>query len=262
MKTQFGKETGAIAIESILGMTFFAIAILAIMFMSLMIRVQSTMQYAISQTAKEISGYYYVVDKCGLAFGTSTSNVDVDKLNNVIGNAIDFSTEAGNTVTAIDFNDGISVEDVMLDSDISATAAELYNSSVDLSGDLQKQLKGALSIVAKSMLKEGLSNYVAPFICKAVIPKYVSGDVNSTDEMLKSMGIEDGMDGLDFSKSSLLADGRTIQIVVIYKLNTKKLTLGMVDKDLYFKQVATTAAWVQPNDDSGGSLKSVADTAN
>lgn len=261
MRTLLKKDTGAIAIEAVLGMFIFAVAILAIMFMSLMVRVQSTMQYALGQTAKEISGYCYVIDKLGLAFGTSTNDDSVKKANDVIGTAIEFSSEADDVLGSIDFSNGVSFDDVknIAESDMPKLAKDLYGDVEALSGDLKGQLKGTLVILMKSMLKEGMSNYVAPYVCKTVMPKYISGDVDSTNEMLEAMGIEGGLDKLDFSKSSLLSDGRTIQIVVVYKLNTKKLTLGMVDQDLYFKQVATTAAWVQPD---GRTLISVAETVN
>lgn len=259
MKAFLKKDSGAIAIESVLGMFIFMVVILSIMFISLLVRIQSTMQYAISQTAKEISTYYYVVDKLGLAVGFSSDPDSVSKINTVIDNTIDFAAEADD-VMSINIEDGIQISDLqnLTESDLPGKAQALYNSSVDLSSDLQGQLKGSLMMIVKSMLSEGMSNYVAPFICKTVVPKYVSGDYASTDEMLKNMGIEEGVNGLDFSKSTFLKDGRTIQIVVVYKLNTKNMTFGYLDMDLYFKQVATTAAWVRPN---GASLKKVAETA-
>lgn len=51
------KEKGAFAIEAVIGITLFMLTIIAIMFMSVIIRVQANMQYALGQTAKEMSGY-------------------------------------------------------------------------------------------------------------------------------------------------------------------------------------------------------------
>ena len=52
------KESGAFAIETLLSLTVFIIAITALLMLSLIIRAQANMQYALNQTAKEISGYF------------------------------------------------------------------------------------------------------------------------------------------------------------------------------------------------------------
>ena len=64
---------------------------------------------------------------------------------------------------------------------------------------------------------------------------------------------------MTFRGSELLKDGRSIKIDVVYTINTKNLTFGLVDTKLKFHQCASTAAWVKPN---GGSLKTLADVAN
>lgn len=265
MKKFFIKNNGAIAIEAVLSMFIFALAIISIMFMSLMVRVQSTMQYALGQTAKEISGYYYLIDKLGLAINGSTADVDVESTNALINTAIEFGSEAQNAANdiSVSVGDGVSFEDIKaIGSDVNemkSTAAQLGTNLKDVSSDIKGQLKGTLTIIIKSAIQKGLSNYVAPWICRSIIPKYIGGDTESCNNMLESMGVTGGIANVDFSQSTLLSDGRTIQLVAIYKMDLEKLTLGMIQNQSFtFKQVATTAAWVRDESDDSN-LKSVAE---
>lgn len=59
-------ETGSFTVEATLTLTLFMFAFLAIMSLSTIARIEGITQYAINQTAKEISQYYYIADKAGL----------------------------------------------------------------------------------------------------------------------------------------------------------------------------------------------------
>ena len=260
------KECGAIAIEAVLGMTIFAIAIFSIMYISLMIRVQSTIQYALTQTAKEISAYYYLLDKIGLASlssGSSQFDEELGNINQTIDSVIEFSSSIEDSLSGINFDDGVSIEEIQsipenADEDtLRAKAEEICAGVESMSKDPAGQIKAILNVFGKTMINKALSSYVAPFVCKAVMPKYLSGDQELTNEMLESVGIEGGMSALDFSASKILEDGRTIELVVIYRMNAKKLTWGMVDKELYFKQVAVTAAWICPDGSNTKTLEEI-----
>lgn len=61
------KERGAFAVDAILGITLFLLSILSIMCVSIIIKIEAAMQYAVDQTAKELSSYYYLLDKIGVA---------------------------------------------------------------------------------------------------------------------------------------------------------------------------------------------------
>ena len=266
MKTNMHRENGAFSIDAILGLTLFMMAIIAIMFMSLIIRVQANMQYALGQTAKEISGYYYLMDKLGIASITSQSispntKKNIDNLNDTIGSILDFSSSASNLTDGIDFADGLTAEE--LQNILSSDDLEDVSSKANAMGQKLKtytqkgtatdQLKAVIQVFGKSLISQSFSYYVAPLVCEALMPKYLTstGDI---DEYYESIGIKP--DSVDFSDSQLLFDGRSIKLVVEYELDTEKLTFGMYKGTLKFRQVATTAAWIQPN---GGSKKSVAD---
>lgn len=254
MKTLLKREKGDFAVEAVLGLTIFMIAVLSIMLMSMLVRVQATMQYALGQTAKEISGYYYLLDKLGLASLTSGASAeDVSEVNQTIGRVINFADESSSKVSDIDFSEGIDFEtiaDISDPEEMLDQAKEICDDIDALAEDPKGQLQAVLTVFGKSMVNKGISYYVAPFVCKAIMPKYLSEDRDAVEEYLKSVGIEDGIKGLDFSQSQLLTDGRSIKLVVMYKVNTKSITFGLVDKDIYFEQTATTAAWIRPDGES------------
>lgn len=260
------KEKGAFSIDAILGLTLFMIAIIAIMFMSLIIRVQANMQYALGQTAKEISGYYYLMDKLGIASVTSNENntdtkKNIENLNSTIGSILDFSSSASNLTNGMDFKDGLTLESLQnlekeMDLDKIWNQANTMGEKLKTytqKGTATDQLKAVIQVFGKSLISKSFSYYIAPFVCEALMPKYLTstGDV---DEYYESIGINP--DSVDFSDSQLLFDGRSIKLVVEYELDTEKLTFGMYKGILKFQQVAATAAWIQPN---GGSKKAVSD---
>ena len=268
------KETGAISIEAVISMTFFMIAILAIMFISVIIKVQAQMQYAIGQTSKEISGYYYLLDKIGLATVTSGESPDETKKNleniddtikNVDGTIKHIVQFSGGVENSIDnFSSGISeksVNDIIAKgkSDKETFKKDLEAISKSLielkNGDPKQQLMVVLQVFGKSMINKSFSYFVAPFVCKALVPKYLTG--GNIEDYAKSSGLD--WDSIDFEHSQLLLDGRSIKIDVVYTINTKSLTFGMVNQNLTFHQVASTAAWINPN---GESTKDITDLEN
>ena len=77
-----------------------------------------------------------------------------------------------------------------------------------------------------------------------MIKKYIAD--GNTDSYLKKLGVQDGLNGLNFKASSFLSDQRSINVVVVYnvKINTFNL-FGKEDVIFTMKQTASTAAWVR-----------------
>ncbi|MBQ8961465.1 MAG: hypothetical protein IJ071_09705 [Ruminococcus sp.] len=252
-------EHGAFAIDAVIGLTFFMLSILAIMFMSLIIRVQASMQYALDQTAKEISGYFYLLDKAGITdilSGKDPSGVDkkLEGFNTTVGNLVSLSNGAKDVSKNIDFDDGLSldtIKDLKNEVDTEKIKGEISQVSKyikDLSKDnnAADQLKAVIQVFGRTMINRGFSALAAPLVCQALMPKYMtSGDV---DEFYEKMGVDP--DSVSFQHSQLLFDGRSIKLVVEYELDTEKLTFGMIKHKMTFRQVAVTAAWIRPDGDT------------
>lgn len=256
-------ETGEFAIDAIFGITFFMITLIAVMFMSLIIRVQSNIQYALGQTAKEISGYYYLVDKIGLAAATSGSNTktDVDK---TIQTIVDFSGSAKNTVSSVqNINlDTSSLSNIKEEANNENNVGKYVKESGECFGAMKSSIESlngdsvtqVLSVFAKTATNRAVSTFIAPLICKKLMPKYLSSqNSGNIDDYYKAIGIVP--ESVHFEGSQFLADNRSIKIQITYQLDLEKYTLGFVKTKLYFRQVASTAAWVRPDDKNLVTLK-------
>lgn len=262
-------ERGALAIEAVIALTFFLVSLIALLFFTLMLRAQSSIQYALGQTAKEISGYYYLLDKAGItALTTMPDSEKVKDIDKTIGYVIDFSDDA------VDMTKGLNETDLFKDNNLSLkdlqkladskdfdnlakSAQNIGKSLENLGKDPKSQITGILSVFAKTMANKVMSTAVAPYVCRAIMPRYLAGDTKSSNEMLEEIGISGGVQAIDFSQTRLLTDGRSIVIVAMYKMDASKFTFGIVNHEFTVKQVAATAAWIRPDGKNTKSLDSL-----
>ncbi len=257
MKRFIKEETGEFAIDAIFGITFFMISLIAILFMALIIRVQSNIQYALGQTAKEISGYYYLLDKVGLAAATSGKKTPTD-VDSTIQTIVDFSGSAENAVNSTGGTLTNTYNNIQSGNITPAMIEDIKNSASDVNASIEsfKAMKSSieglngdsvaqvLSVFAKTGVNKTVSNLVIPIVCRKLMPKYLSGKQYDTIEAYyEATGISD----VEFLGSQCLADNRSIKLQITYKLNLEKYTLGFVKTPIYFRQVASTAAWVRPD---------------
>ena len=250
MKKFLKDETAEFAIDAIFGITFFMITLIAIMFMALIIRVQSNIQYALGQTAKEISGYYYLVDKIGVAAisaGNTDSETDVD---NVLKNVMDFSENTSDTISSFqsfsvgaDFND-IRKQAKNVEANIKTSADSFKKVESSIRSLDANSVSQVLSVFAKTGVNRVVSNLIAPIICEKMMYKYLSSDEHGNiSDYYTAIGIKSP----DFTGSQFLSDKRSIKIQITYDLDVSKYTLGFVTTPIRFRQAASTAAWVRPD---------------
>ena len=88
----------------------------------------------------------------------------------------------------------------------------------------------------------------------ALTEKYMSSGGVDVDAYLKSFGIEEGYDGLDFSGSSLFCDDnkQMIDIVVEYELDLSFITYVLPQTKFHVIQRASVAGWVGGDDQRVG----------
>lgn len=242
-------ERGSFTIEAILSLSIFMFAFVTIVSLATIAKVESTTQYAIDQVAKEISQYYYIAERVGIA---NTESGGVDEIDDAVQAIFDFtdksttvasnysSTTAKDLGSMLDTFSGIG-NDV---NEVEAAAENVYNSF----GPIFEDPKGIVSSLATMMNKMGkevgnelITKIIAQPLCKALVPKYITSS-SGADEILEKMGVVDGLDGLDFRMSSFLTDQRSINVVVVYQIKVNGF--GIFDDTLVIKQTASTAAWV------------------
>lgn len=172
-------ERGSFTIEAILSLSIFMFAFVTIVSLATIAKVESTTQYAIDQVAKEISQYYYIAERVGVA---NTDSSGVDEIDGAVQAIFDFtdksSTVASNytSTTATDLGS-------MLDTfsgvgndvhEVTAAAENVYNSF----GPIFEDPKGIVSSLATMMVKEVgnelITKIIAQPLCKALVPKYIT----------------------------------------------------------------------------------------
>lgn len=253
-------EKGSITIEAALALPLFMMAFLAILLLSKTVRAEANVQYAIDQTAKEISQYYYVINKLGLTAENEPDAEQLTKMDEFLESLNGFSSSVKSSAeNAADYS--INTENIdikTLSNDIKTICDGLtsdYNSiksSAEKVGekfnaiaeDPMAIIQCMVTMLKSQVTNEVLSRFVAQPLCKAIMPKYITnqGDVNDT---LEDMGVVDGFDGIDFGLSTFMKDGKSINVVVLYKI--KVVGFGFIDYELNIKQTASTAAWGRLN---------------
>lgn len=268
---KYRSENGSFTIEAIMSLTMFMFGFLAITSLATIAKVESTTQYAIDQVAKEISQYYYIADRVGVA---NTDGSGIDEIDGAIQAVFDFTNksqtdatdEKSIATTATDLANTLSSLTGVGNNvdDVAAAAANIYASY----GPALEDPKGLISALATAMVtiennksavatqvaNEVITKVIAQPLCRALLPKYITAD-GDADAVLEKMGVVDGLEGMDFRMSSFLSDNRSINVVVVYEIKVNGF--GIFDDTLVIKQTASTAAWV-----SGTSLKAANDSVS
>lgn len=250
-----GNEKGSFTIEAIMSLSIFMFAFVTIISLAAVAKAESTTQYAINQVAKEISRYCYIADRAAIAAGlnpdiTPKSNETIDNVDGAIQSVFDFTDTFSSSLPGEPSNINAQLTELLSGNNagdfeaISNAAQNVYSSF----GPIMDDPKGAISALVEVVAKKGSSAFISRVIaqpmCKTLVPKYITSN-GDADATLEKMGVVNGLNGLNFSMSSFLMDGRTINVVVVYQI--KVYGFGIFDQTIVVKQTASTAAWITGN---------------
>lgn len=171
-------ERGSFTIEAILSLSIFMFAFVTIVSLATIAKVESTTQYAIDQVAKEISQYYYIAERVGVA---NTGTEGVEEIDDAVQAIFDFADKSSNvasnysSTTAADL--GTMIENMPQISndvhEVSAAAENVYNSF----GPIFEDPKGIVSSLATMMVKqvgnELITKVIAQPLCISIPEVYV-----------------------------------------------------------------------------------------
>ncbi|MDO5014552.1 MAG: hypothetical protein Q4E28_01165 [Clostridia bacterium] len=239
---------GNYTVESILTLTIFIVFFSVLLSFAYIIKTESIIQNAISQSAKEISMYLQIADQYVVL------NTDVngdERTDQLIGNIYEMSD-----LVQSDLNDIKNLNDIEGILEYSKKLSENKENYLSVSKSISEKYKNicdnpaatikTLSLMsAKQISNETANLIIAPLICKNISKQYLNG-AKSIDKYLIKQGIENGFDGIDFSMSNFLADQQSVNIVVSYKL--KPFGIVSSKKTYNIRQAASTKAWVQTDD--------------
>ena len=270
MRGKMRTEKGSLTVEAAIVLVIFIFGYAAIVSVTSFIRAQMIIQYSISQAAREISAYCYLVSKTGIMEDSGRVNAEAGEFKKSTDNVIDTVVKLYDAVDEGTEHISSSVQEIPQHSDMESlmnsmqtsadiTQAEFQNmvtaanTVAETGGDYFSDPKGilkGLGVLAKDEVLSAAKSYViAAPISKALVKKQI--DLYGTDsqgrDVLEKLGVVGGISGLNFVGSTLFNDGKTVTVQVSY---TMKVRYPMFDqKEFHYIQTASTKAW---GSDTGG----------
>lgn len=258
------KEQGSLTVEAAIVLVIFIFGYVSIVSITNFVRAQMIIQYSLNQTAKEISAYCYLPAKLGLLKDAKTISEHSETFKKDTDTVIDSvvklyeameqgSAGISDSVDSIQEADGLeelmrSVQDAsaLTQEDfqnISAAAMTFAEKSGDYFSEPRNILKGLSSLALGEGLNKVKSYAIAAPLSKALMREQLKlyGEDSKGRDVLERLGVERGIDGLNFMGSTLFNDGETIEIRVVYDMSVNFPWFG--DKKFHFSQTAVTRAW-------------------
>lgn len=228
-------------VEAIIFLTIFIMFYLFFIYLVQMSKAQIVLQYSINEVAKEVSAYSYVLTKTGMVEKVSKTQGSGNKLKADSEEVVDTFKKLCETLTA-DNLELDKVKDAGIDvKDKSKDYLKTYASD-------PKALFTKLVDLVKSGIQDKISEEIIGEIVKGEVEKQVANmSHKDADRYLKDLGVQDGLEGLDFSGTKWAykesSDDKMPMLIVTVKY-TMKIDLGWFELEpRKFKLSAKTAIW-------------------
>lgn len=236
-------QKGSITAEATVFLTIFIMFYLFFIYLVQMSRAQMILQYSLNEAAKEISAYSYVLTKTGTIEKRLQTAESANKFKEKSQEVIDCFKKLGTVLTS-------ESDDLFQKAeDIKEAGKEAYEKPKAYAKDYlsdPKNLLNALLEVAKNAGADWVSEKVMGEIVKDEVKKQIEVmSHKEADRYLKDLGITDGLEGLDFSRSKWAVEKKggmpVLEVTVTYTMN---LDLGWFTLEpRKFKLTAKTALW-------------------
>lgn len=244
------KEKGSVTIEATVSLTVFIFLFTAIYSIISFCIIQQKVSYAMDTAAKQIANYSYFYHLTGLKDREEGVYENAQKASeafssinqNISGIKEDINDfEAGFQEGELDsiFNS------IQSGTEHAGNLNDIIQTSIE---DPGKFLSELFAYFAKDGLNAVKAQAIAAPIAKAfVIPQFGNNYADANNK-LEKLGVKNGLDGLDFSQSTLFYDandGNGSDDVIINVTYTLELyNLGPFKKEIKMKHVARTRAWL------------------
>lgn len=257
------ENKGSLTVEASLALIVFIFAFLSILYLVKFVRAQVVLQHAVNQIAKEISQYSYLTNKLGLKNDKTKSEKmikDTDKIISEASNLISLinseKNELGNIIAEnkdYEINDYYNAIKIYKKYDeagnkIKDSYTKIEDNINSFIGNAKEYLKdpkvllnGFVEIAKDEIADFAVSKYIAAPLSNILIQKYLPSGQDSTDEYLLKLGIDRGLEGLNFDTSTIFKNGSDIDITLIYNMSLK-LPL-FPERTLCFRVNASTVGW-------------------
>jgi hypothetical protein len=240
-------------VEAVFSFTIFVVVIAAIIYLITIFSLHNKVQFAINSTAHELASYSYLYQAFGLRSADETASKDGSSY---MKNIDDTTTQIIDTVNKIE---ALNTDDTSLESLSVSDFENKWNQVKELGESGKKSatmaynlvsnpndlLVGVIYMAADAATTE-LKSLFAQYAAYSLTSKYMENGTKTADEYLKSMGVAEGYNGLDFSDSSIFCDSgkRYVDIVVGYDIDLSFLKLVIPAGKLHVVQRVTVAGWI------------------
>lgn len=211
------RDKGSLTVECLLFMIPVMCAFFSLVNISRFVQAEVIIHHAITQTAKQISVYSYVMTKSGISERMINTNAKSAKFKSDIdtttGAVSDFFSAVGGAVKG---------QNVQQNIDDAKNAVDLAKETVQpYLENPQEILNGVLNVL-KSGVRHELMVAVVGGVARGCIKQSLSYVSSDPDAYLEKLGVVDGIDGLDFSDSKWIdnTEGKgNIEITVTYTMH-------------------------------------------
>lgn len=257
------ENKGSLTVEASLALIVFIFAFLSILYLCKFVRAQVVLQHAVNQIAKEISQYSYLTNKLGLKNDKTKSKEMIKDTDKIISEASSLmsliNSEKDELEGVIIENKDYKINDyydnIKIYKKYDDAGNKIKDSYTKISGDINALignakeylkdpkvlLNGFVAIAKDEIADFAVSKYIAAPLSSLLVQKYLPSGQTSADEYLLKLGIDRGLDGLNFDTSTIFKNGSNIDITLIYNMNLK-LPL-FPEKSLCFRVNASTVGW-------------------
>ena len=260
-----GRERGSITIEASISLTAFLFAMIGLLFFIRVSRVQAAIQYSLNTAAQSISQYTYLYYAAGLYDLEQDIKESGGEAKKTVSQAADYLDQtalgvetvfsslggsAGNAAAAFGGGDVGGVIDVFRETgqtlqeqgaNIGEQLDGLKGLAENIGDDPVSFAKSLGALVAGTGIDAVKGRLLGALYGRAMCKRYI-GAGRDADEWLEHMGVEDGLDGLNFNWSSILGgDSQDVDLVVTYRM---KILPGLLNLNATFAQSASTRAWL------------------
>lgn len=267
IRKRFKEEKASITVEASISMVFFTFVMIMILWFINIARAQAIVQNAVDKATMEISEYMYLYQVTGLyqldmsmqqegEAGKQQSAEILGKADETIAGVESIFSMISGSANTIK-SEGIEIEKLQetynsIHSGAKSTKQKFDELKATFSGikdDPVTYMKSMAALGISFGMDTAKSYLIGSIMASGFSRKYIAAGIDgksnesAADKKLKSLGVVDGMEGLDFSHSSIFdkkAPG-DINIVVVYKMKVIPL-LG--DWEVTFAQSASTRGWI------------------
>lgn len=240
------REDGVIVIETTISLVVFIFAIYTILSLVDIAYVQAKMSVALNTAAKEISEYSYLYYKLNLdeldkkiEEGTSDSKQTVENTIDGISTVMTSFQEVKSDLSNYDADSALN----NLYTGADAAGTTIKNIADQIAEDPSGFILGMGKLAGSELSKEAravLMQIMAKALMKRNLRSFSDQD---PDTFLRRCHVVDGLDGLDFDYSSMMAGGSSDTIILVVTYEVKIIQLLNMDFTFTFRQCAKTKAW-------------------